>query len=98
MGGNVQEAFCHLKGWYRATLEMQAKPCYHTMECQTSERVNLYTSRASPGNPLPIKFGPIEINDDTPSEKEIWLATSEFSNGRVAVASRMRVEQVKDWL
>ena len=31
-GGNVQEAFCHLKGWYRATSEMQAKPCYHTME------------------------------------------------------------------
>jgi hypothetical protein len=30
--GNVQEAFCHLKGWYRAAIEMQAKPCYHTME------------------------------------------------------------------
>jgi hypothetical protein len=25
-GGNVQEAFCHLKGWYRAATEMQAKP------------------------------------------------------------------------
>jgi hypothetical protein len=30
--GNVQEAFCHLKGWYRAASEMQAKPCFHTME------------------------------------------------------------------
>jgi hypothetical protein len=40
-GGNVQEAFCHLKGWYRAVLETQAKPCFHTMECQTSERVDL---------------------------------------------------------
>ena len=24
-GGNVQEAFCHLKGWYRAASEMQSK-------------------------------------------------------------------------
>jgi hypothetical protein len=31
-GGNVQEAFRHLKGWYRAASEMQAKPCFHTME------------------------------------------------------------------
>ncbi len=36
-GGNVQEAFRHLKGWYRAALEMQSKPCYHTMERKTSE-------------------------------------------------------------
>jgi hypothetical protein len=40
-GGNVQEAFCHLKGWYRAAMETQSKPCYHTMERQTSERVDL---------------------------------------------------------
>ena len=25
-GGNAQEAFRHLKGWYRATLETQTKP------------------------------------------------------------------------
>jgi hypothetical protein len=80
-GGNVQEAFCHLKGWYRAATETQAKPCYHTLERQTSEQVNLYTSRASPGNPLPINYGPIEINDDAPSDKEILLATSELLNG-----------------
>jgi hypothetical protein len=39
-GGNVQEAFHHLKGWYRAATEMQAKPCYHTMERQTLEQVD----------------------------------------------------------
>jgi hypothetical protein len=31
-GGNVKEAFCHLKGWYWAASETQAKPCFHTME------------------------------------------------------------------
>ncbi len=30
-GLNIQEAFRHLKGWYRAATETQAKPCYHTM-------------------------------------------------------------------
>ncbi len=36
-GGNVQEAFRHLKGWYRSATDMQAKPCYQTMARQTSE-------------------------------------------------------------
>jgi hypothetical protein len=36
-GGNIQEAFRHLEGWYRAATEMQAKPCYHTMERQMLE-------------------------------------------------------------
>jgi hypothetical protein len=40
-GGNVQEAFCHLKGWYRAASKTQAKPCYQMLERQTSERINL---------------------------------------------------------
>jgi hypothetical protein len=38
-GGNVQEAFCHLKGWYQAASEMQGNSCFHTMERQTSESV-----------------------------------------------------------
>jgi hypothetical protein len=30
-GGNVQEAFRHLKGWYRAASDTQSKPCYHML-------------------------------------------------------------------
>ncbi len=52
-GGNVQEALCHLKGWYRATTETQAKPCYQTVERPTLERVNLYARRETPGTPPP---------------------------------------------
>ncbi len=40
--GNVHKAFCHLKGWYRAATETQAWPCFHTMEKQTAEHVDLY--------------------------------------------------------
>ncbi len=94
----MQEAICHLKGWYQAALEMQAKPCYHTMEHQTSEQVDLYMRRASPGNPLPINYSPIEISNNAPSDDEIRLATSKLSNGQAAGASKMRAKHVKDWL
>ncbi len=97
-GGNVQEAFHHLKGWYRAASETQAKPCFHTMERQTSERVNLYASRLSLGNPLPINVERTKINDDVTSDGEIRTAVSKLSNGRAAEASGMRAEHAKEWL
>jgi hypothetical protein len=97
-GGNVQEAFCHLKGWYRAATEMQAKPCYHTMERQTLERVDLYARRESPGNPLPINVTPVVINNDVPTDGELRHVAGELTNGRAAGASGMRTEHIKEWL
>jgi hypothetical protein len=58
----------------------------------------LYTSRASPGNALSINYGPIEINDDAPSDEEIQLETSKLSNGQAAGASKMCAKHIKDWL
>ncbi len=84
--------------WYRAALEMQAKPCYHTMEHQTSERVDLYARRLPPGDPIPINLDRIEINDNAPLDEEIRTVVSELLNGRAAGASGMRAEQVKEWL
>ena len=85
-GGNVQEAFRHLKGWYRAATETQSKPCFHTMEHQTSERVDLYAWRQSPGNPLPIHLKPVKINNDALSDNKIKTATGELTNGRAGGA------------
>jgi hypothetical protein len=79
-------------------LEMQAKPCFHTMERQTSERVDLYARGGSPGYPLPINIERIEINDDVPLDGEIWLAAGELSNGQAAGTSGMRAEHIKEWL
>jgi hypothetical protein len=97
-GGNVQEAFRHLKGWYRAASEMQAKPCFQTMERQTSERVDLYARRLSPGDPLPFNVQRTKINKDVPLNGEIRTAVSKLSNGRAAGASGMRAEHAKEWL
>jgi hypothetical protein len=97
-GGNIQEAFRHLKGWYRAVTEMQMKPCYHTMERQMLERVDLYARRESPGNPLPINVTPVVINDDVPTDGELRHVASKLTNGRAAGASGMRAKHVKEWL
>jgi hypothetical protein len=47
--GNVQEAFRHLKGWYRTASEAQAQPCHQTMERQTDKRVELYAEQDTYG-------------------------------------------------
>jgi hypothetical protein len=97
-GGNVQEAFCHLKGWYRAALETQAKPCYHTLEHQTLERVDLYARRESPGNPLPTNVAQVVINDDVPSDSKLREVVGKLTNGQAVGASGMHTEHVREWL
>jgi hypothetical protein len=54
--GDMQEAFCLLKGWYQAASETVARPCPQTMAQQTEERGELYWWRDSPGEPLPINL------------------------------------------
>ena len=87
-----KEAFCHLKGWYRVATVTQAKPCYQTMERQTSEWVDLYARRQSPGNPLPILVDPDGIDDNPPEDGKIRSAVARLSNGRAAGALGMRAE------
>jgi hypothetical protein len=97
-GGNVQEAICHLKGWYWATSEMQAKLCYQTLECQTLERVNLYARRNLPGDPLQINITPVKINNDAPSDGKLRQVMGELTNCQAVGASGMRAKHVKEWL
>ncbi len=97
-GGDIQEAFCHLKGWYRAASETTIRPCPQTMARQMAERVDLYARRDSPGESLPINIVLIQLNDDAPSDGEIREAAGGLTNGRAAGASGMRGEDVKVWL
>ncbi len=87
-----------MKGWYRAAMETQAKPCYHTMERQMLERVDLYARRESPGNPLPINVTPVMINDNVPTDSELWHVAGKLTNGQAAGASGMSAKHVKEWL
>ena len=88
--GNVHETFRHLKGWYRNASKTQAKPCFHTMERQTLECVELYWQRNLPGPPIIIDNVEMltkEIRDDTPTDGEIRVAVAKLTNGRSAVVS-----------
>jgi hypothetical protein len=97
-GGDVQEAFRLLKGWYRAATEVEARPCPQTMERQTKERIALYTRRTPPGEPLPINIDPTPIPDGVPTNSEVREAVGELANGRSGGASKMRAEHMKEWL
>ncbi len=78
--------------------ETQAKPCYHTMECHTMERVDFYAQRDSPGDPLPINVTPVVINDDVSMDGKLRQVAGELTNGQAAGASGMRAKHVKEWL
>jgi len=96
--GNVQEAFCHLKGCYWVALETKAAPCPQTTERQTDKRVELYVRRAAYGESFPANGTPFEIRDNEPSEGEIRAAVMEMSNGRCGGTSGIKAEQLKRWL
>ncbi len=96
--GDVQEAFCLLKGWYRVALETVAHPCPQTMARQTEDQVELYWRRNSPGDPLPINFQGPAIPDEVPSDHEIRDAARDLPSGRAGGASKMHVEDIKQWL
>ena len=79
-------------------LEVEARPCFQTMERQTAEWVALYTWRTPPGEPLLINITPVPIPDSAPTDSEVRNAAGELSNGRSGGASKMRAEHVKEWL
>jgi hypothetical protein len=79
-------------------METQAKLCYHTMERQTLERVDLYVRRESAGDPLPINVTPVEISNDAPTDGELRQVAGKLTNGQAAGASGMRAKHVKEWL
>jgi hypothetical protein len=97
-GGDVQEAFWCLKGWYWNTSDSMAHPCPQTMEGQTAEWVALYVRRDSPGDPLPINIDPVHIDNGTPTDTKIQDAAQQLTNGRAPGALGMRGEDAKRWL
>ena len=96
--GNVQEAFWHLKGWYRMASEVQARPCHLTMERQTDKRVELYVERDAYGAEFPANRTPFRINDNPPSEEDLRIAVSQLSYGQCGGTSGIRAEHIKAWL
>jgi hypothetical protein len=96
--GDVQEAFCLLKGWYQAAPETVARPCSQTMAQQTEEQVELYQRQDSPRELLPINLQGPAIADKVPSDHKIRDAAWDLLSGRAGGASKMHAEDIKRWL
>ena len=59
----------------------------------------MYAERVSPRDPIPINVEPFEIRDDVPEDDEIRVAVkSGLKRGKAAGASKLRAEDVKEWL
>jgi hypothetical protein len=87
-GGNVQEAFRHLKGWYWSATNIQARPCFQTMDRQTAERIDLYRMRDPPRLPIHVSENLFDIWDKTPPTARFELPCRNFPTGVVRVHPR----------
>jgi len=96
--GDSKEAWRLLKGWYQNVEDRAPKPCYHSIERQTRERVELYTKVQPPGDPIPINIDPFAINDEVPTDAEVREVVRGLRNGRAGGVSGIRAKHMKQWL
>ncbi len=63
----MQEAFNVLKGWYQDVTETSTKPCFLTLEQQTSDHKELYGKVEPPGESISINIDPFPVIGSRPS-------------------------------
>ena len=96
--GDLQEAWRSIQCWYRAASNRAPKPCRQTLEQQTRERVELYAGVENPGDTVRINVQPYDVRDDVPADAKLRSVVRGMRNGRAGGASRMRAEDLKEWL
>ena len=69
--GELKEAWGTAKRWYRQATDTPPKPCFASLEKQTTEREELYAKRVVPDDPIPIVAEPFDLEDGVPDEAEI---------------------------
>ena len=83
-GGDLDEAWWMLKGWYRVAKDQAPKPCFKSMAVQTAER--------------PTNVDPFSVNDDMPGDEELRGVVKGMCNSRASGASNLHSEDIKGWL
>ena len=97
--GNSREAWRTLGGWYRVVEGKAAKPCYQQLEKQTVEWEALYARVPPPlGRRIPKNVDCPSQNDEALSNNEIRDAVRTCRNGRAGSGSKIKAEDLKDWL
>ena len=64
----IQEAWYHIQGWYKATVDRAPPPARVTLKRITAERVALYSRVPPPGDNIPVEIEPFEAEDKVPDE------------------------------
>ena len=97
--GNLKEAWCVAKGWYRTVDDIAPKTCYESMEKQTAEKVKLYEKVEPPGEPIPINVKPFVVPDAAPEDSEIRAAVKDgLKWDQVGCALLFKAKHIKQWL
>ena len=94
----IQEAWYRIQGWYKAAVDRSLPPARATLKRITAERVVLYSRVPPRGYSIPVEIKPFEVEDGVPYEGEIDWAVKRLHNNRAGGASRMRAEDLKEWL
>jgi hypothetical protein len=96
--GDLKEAWHALKAWYRHTTGRPMKPSREDMSAVEQEYSALFSARPSPGDPIPVTVSPSPVADQPPDEAEIACAVRRLHNGRAPGPSRIRAEDLKEFL
>ena len=97
-GQGVKATWGHLCAWHKEVNPVASKPCYEALDRQTNEREALYRRRDPPGAPIPSNVRRTPRADHPPTDEELRQAAKKSSNGRTGGASKMRAEDIKEWL
>lgn len=84
--GETKVAWGKIKGWYSTAEDRPPKPCFDSMEKQTTEREELHRKVSPPGDPIPINVEPKEVVDDRPEDEELRGVVRGLHNGRTGGA------------
>ena len=96
--GEIRKAFGSIKGWYRDAGPKPSKPSKEDIEVTRAEYVDLYTPRVPTEGLIPLHIAPYLVNDAPPTEEEVMHAVQKLSNNKVAGASGITAEILKDWM
>ena len=94
----IQEAWYRLQGWHKAAVDRAPPPAQATLKRVTAEQVALYSRVPPPGDSIPVTIEPFAVEDGVPDEEEIEWTVKRLRNNRAGGPSRMRAENLKDWL
>jgi hypothetical protein len=62
-----------------------------------TEYGELFTNQPSTGYPIPVLVAPFEVNDMTPTDKEIGATVGQLHSRNSPGHSGMRPEDLKEW-